>query len=400
MRSTGRTDKPRLADALALVGRIAGLLDDHDAAVLVLTEAAALYRELDDATGFARAVLGLGTADIRRGRMAEALDRFEEAHALAQQTGDKVISMRALNNMASVYGTFRDYDEALRLYQLAVIEARAIGTMSEMVIPCCNLAQLHIIKVWESEPGSDLEPDILAAWAAMEEARAGLTEATPNPYRMGVLAIVAQCHNLRRESQAAIETCRQLLAEADALDLVSMSACGHRELASAFIDEGRYDEAAEAAQRAVDLFTQVKFVHETTFPAAPSGDRRGTARQFRGRAGGRASIPRDPAGGAEGRGRAVMRISPRRGWHWNGRRAHAEALEAVNAELMAAKSAAEAGRDAKGAFLSMMGHELRSPLQAILGFSSVISARMCTVMMRSDATPRPRAISTAPASTC
>jgi signal transduction histidine kinase len=369
-----RADKPMMAAALALVGRLQGLLDEHDAAVLVLNEAAELYRELGDVAGFAKAVLGLGTADIRRGRTAEALDRFDEAHALAQRTGDKVTSVRALNNMASVYGTFRDHDEAIRLYELAVVEARLVGIVTEMVVPCCNLAQLHIIRAWESDPGTDLEPDIAAAWAALAEAQASLTDETPTYFRMAVLAILAQCQNLRGQADAAIETCRSLLAEADTLHLASMSACGQRELASAYIALGRYDEAAVAAQRSVDLFTQIKFVHETTFPLrhlAIAEERRGNfaaalaaERRFQ-----------------EVRQRVLKEAAERHGNFVKARvalekaQARAEALETVNAELMAAKSAAEAARDAKGAFLSMMGHELRSPLQAILGFSSLIAAR-------------------------
>jgi signal transduction histidine kinase len=374
-------DKPMAAAALALTGRIQGLLDEHDEAVVLLNEAAALYRELDDAAGFARAVLGLGTADIRRGRIAEALDRFEEAHALAQQTGDRIMSVRALNNMASVYGTFRDHDEAIRLYERAVIEARAIGTMGEMVVPCCNLAQLHIIKVWESEAGTDVEPDIEAAWAAAAEAEAGLTEQTPNPYRMAVLAIRAQCQNLRGQSAAAIETSRKLLAEAGALDLLSMSAGGERELASAYIALGRHDEAAAAAQRSIELFTRIKFVHETTFPLrhlAIAEERRGNLaaaldaeRRYHDV---RRRVIKDAAERHSNFVKARVALEKAQSEAAMHRR-HAEALETVNAELMAAKAAAEAARDAKGAFLSMMGHELRSPLQAILGFSSLIAAR-------------------------
>jgi len=58
-------DKPLAAAALTLAGRIHGLLDQQDDAILLLTEAAELHRELDDPAGFARALLGLGAADRR-----------------------------------------------------------------------------------------------------------------------------------------------------------------------------------------------------------------------------------------------------------------------------------------------------------------------------------------------
>jgi len=366
-------DKPLAAAALTLAGRIHGLLDQQDDAILLLTEAAELHRELDDPAGFARALLGLGAADFRRGRMAEALDRFEEAHALSQQTGDRLMTVRSLNGMGTVYGTFRDYDEAIRLYEQAVTEGRALGAVTDIVAPCCNLAQTCIIRAWESEPGVDIEPDVAAAWAALEQARAALSDTTPVSHRLGVQMVLAQCQNLRGLSAEAIETSQRLLAEAS--NLPSVSASGHRELASAYLALGRYDEAAVAAQQAIDLFTQIKFVHETTFPLrhlAIAEERQGNY----------------PAALAaerryyETRQRVLKEGAERHANFVKARvaleqaQAHAVALQAINAELMAAKSAAEAARDAKGAFLSMMGHELRSPLQAILGFSSLISARM------------------------
>jgi PAS domain S-box-containing protein len=51
-----------------------------------------------------------------------------------------------------------------------------------------------------------------------------------------------------------------------------------------------------------------------------------------------------------------------------------QALEKQNIELKRARSAAEKANLAKSAFLSSMSHELRSPLNAILGFAQLISS--------------------------
>jgi CheY-like chemotaxis protein len=60
------------------------------------------------------------------------------------------------------------------------------------------------------------------------------------------------------------------------------------------------------------------------------------------------------------------------------RQRDARALQETNVELAAAKSVAETANLAKSDFLSSMSHELRSPLNAILGFAQ---------LMQSDSTP-------------
>src|SRR5471030_2163344 len=51
-----------------------------------------------------------------------------------------------------------------------------------------------------------------------------------------------------------------------------------------------------------------------------------------------------------------------------------QALQARNVELESAKSAAEKANFAKSDFLSSMSHELRSPLNAILGFAQLLAS--------------------------
>src|SRR6202040_3552945 len=51
-----------------------------------------------------------------------------------------------------------------------------------------------------------------------------------------------------------------------------------------------------------------------------------------------------------------------------------QALQQTNVELESAKSAAEKANMAKSDFLSSMSHELRSPLNAILGFAQLLES--------------------------
>lgn len=50
----------------------------------------------------------------------------------------------------------------------------------------------------------------------------------------------------------------------------------------------------------------------------------------------------------------------------------------AEAELLAAKEAAEAGNNAKSIFIATMSHELRTPLNAVIGFSQVLEAQAGT----------------------
>ena len=56
------------------------------------------------------------------------------------------------------------------------------------------------------------------------------------------------------------------------------------------------------------------------------------------------------------------------------RKRNEHALQETNVELENAKSAAEQANLAKTAFLSSMGHELRSPLDAIVGFARLMES--------------------------
>src|SRR6186997_1027235 len=51
-----------------------------------------------------------------------------------------------------------------------------------------------------------------------------------------------------------------------------------------------------------------------------------------------------------------------------------QALQETNVKLQSAKSAAEKANLAKSDFLSSMSHELRSPLNAILGFAQLMES--------------------------
>jgi predicted ATPase len=147
-----------LAGGLEWLGGIVLLEGDHAAAAPILTEALALFRQLEDRPGEAHGLLGLGLCAVVRGDAAGARSTLREALELIRQIDDTLylgFPMEGLAGVALLEGRFR---RALVLGGAAeASRAPSEGARWPMFVP--------LIDRWLARARAALAPDAAdAAW--------------------------------------------------------------------------------------------------------------------------------------------------------------------------------------------------------------------------------------------
>jgi tetratricopeptide (TPR) repeat protein/tRNA A-37 threonylcarbamoyl transferase component Bud32 len=88
----------------------------------------------------AAARLREGAAVLRQGRSEEAVARFEDAHRIYSEAGDRIGAARALNNLASAISDGPDTRRTVALYEEGLAIARSIGNQDLVARFLNNLA--------------------------------------------------------------------------------------------------------------------------------------------------------------------------------------------------------------------------------------------------------------------
>jgi predicted ATPase/DNA-binding SARP family transcriptional activator len=118
----GATPLPLLADSLRKASAAAVLRGEYDEASAYASRALALYRDLGDEVGTARALSNLGAMEHALGELDRAAASLQEAIALARTFVDTRICALALNNRGDLALTQGQFDEAVELFA----ESRAL----------------------------------------------------------------------------------------------------------------------------------------------------------------------------------------------------------------------------------------------------------------------------------
>ena len=84
----------------------------------------------------------LGELQLEIGQYQEALETFEQAHSVANTTGDRVSKAKTLENLGRANQLTGDRNKALKQYQQALGELRSIGAWSRQVYVLNNLGLL------------------------------------------------------------------------------------------------------------------------------------------------------------------------------------------------------------------------------------------------------------------
>ncbi len=111
---------PELAAVLTALGEIAPAQGEYDVAIARASEAAAIYHNLGDQRGEARALNNWGAAELYRGDYPAALARLQRALALSVSAGDREVEVEQLSNIGHAFYYQGKYMDAWRAYQRAM----------------------------------------------------------------------------------------------------------------------------------------------------------------------------------------------------------------------------------------------------------------------------------------
>ncbi len=116
------------AQALTLRARLAQVLGDNSLAVVRdIEESLALFREVGDESGVARALMSLGNTHRRLGAYDEAERLFQESLGIYRRLGDPANEGGALLNLADLHSARGDLDHARASLDQAVALARRMS---------------------------------------------------------------------------------------------------------------------------------------------------------------------------------------------------------------------------------------------------------------------------------
>lgn len=126
-RGLGRDGRSGLAHTLGLLGDLAIYEGDYEQAPVLIQEAAAIFRELDDGHGLGYVLLLSSWAAMRTGDYTDATARLEEYRALTERIGDSQGNAFALSGLGEVAVRQGDYERAIALLEESLRINRARG---------------------------------------------------------------------------------------------------------------------------------------------------------------------------------------------------------------------------------------------------------------------------------
>ncbi len=126
-RGLGQDGRAGLAETLSTLGDLAIEEGDYALAPVLLQEALAIYRELDDVRGIGVTLMLFGWAAMRTGDYTQAAAHLAEFLALAKQAGDSVYIAFALSGLGEVAVRQGHYEQAVALLEESLRLNRAAG---------------------------------------------------------------------------------------------------------------------------------------------------------------------------------------------------------------------------------------------------------------------------------
>jgi non-specific serine/threonine protein kinase len=168
LRQSGRleaaTDVATRAKLLSEAGTFAFHRADFERAIVLHGEALELYRELEDDSGVAFALLCLGAQYQEQGDHERAAPFLEEALSLSREVGDKRTIVYALHNLADVERQRGDYERAKTLGMENISLAREVE--DKWLLGVC-VGWVGMLALWNGEE-HDLAGGLLKEGLALD----------------------------------------------------------------------------------------------------------------------------------------------------------------------------------------------------------------------------------------
>jgi len=121
------TEKVCLAGLFVALGEHAQATGDPRTALTQYEKALALWREVGDRRGEAKALNGIGKVHDALGQKQKALEYYEIALLIAHEVGNRRGEAETLSNIGSVYDDLGEKQKALEYYQRALPALHEMG---------------------------------------------------------------------------------------------------------------------------------------------------------------------------------------------------------------------------------------------------------------------------------
>lgn len=231
-----------LAESLNALGWIHHQRGEDGKARELIVSALAIYTELGDCGGQARAHSQLGGTYYQNGDYASALDHYRQGLEISRRMGDLQAEAKALNNIGNILGEQGDNDGALQLYGKSLEASLEAGNAYMEAVVSGNIGAAHFSK-------GDYR--VARGWFARQLELA--TRLGNKLVMSSALGSLAGAHLKMGESGKALELLEKRLELSEEIGDVKGQALAWDYRGSIYYTRGEYGLAENAFQKAIEL---------------------------------------------------------------------------------------------------------------------------------------------------
>ncbi len=243
-------DQYALARGLRYLGESFYFLSEYENTITHLLEAIELSRKLQDLVTLSECERICGLVYLDQGKLSEALECFEVALELAQQTGNQHAQSSALNNIAILYRAFEENERALEYETQNLKLSQSIGDVKSIIRASNAIGLIHL-DLAEAKTADDpnREHELVLALELFDQALISARETHFRQAEIALLNNIGCVYMARHEPQKALEYFDAQLEVAKAFG-------DRKRFANGIVDSGRAHLALGNLNLAFDLISE------------------------------------------------------------------------------------------------------------------------------------------------